>query len=74
MVTPSVHQLPALGQAHVLVDLGQFGASVASQDFMGIVGLHGDHALPGLGQNRSHVGEVKLAVMIVGAQFVDAAE
>ena len=41
---------------------------------MGIVGLHGHHALPGLGQNRSHVCEVKLAVMIVGAQFVDAAE
>ena len=49
----------------------QFGASIASQDFVGIVGLHGHHALPGLGQNRSHVCEVKLAVMIVGVQFVD---
>ena len=58
----------------MLVDLRQFGASVAAQDFMGIVGLHGDHALLGLGQNRGHVGEVELAVMIVGAQFVDVAE
>ena len=58
----------------MLVDLREFGASVASQDFMGIVGLHGHHALLGLGQNRRHVCEVKLAVMIVGAQFVDAAE
>ena len=41
---------------------------------MGIAGLHGDDALFGLAKNRSHVGEIKLAVMIVGAQFVDMAE
>ena len=71
---PFVHQLAAFGHAHVLVDLGQLGASVATQHFVGIAGLHRDHALPGFRENRSHIGEIELAVMIVGVQFVDVAE
>ena len=52
----------------------EFGAGVAAQDLVGIAGLHRHHALFGLGENRGHVGEIELAVMIVGAQFVDSAE
>ena len=37
-----------LASAHVLIDLREFGAGVAAQNFVGIAGLHGDDALFGL--------------------------
>src|ERR1700693_6013066 len=40
---PFVHQLAALGHAHVLVDLGKFGASIAAQNLVGIAGQHRNH-------------------------------
>ena len=47
------------------------GAGVAAQDFVGIGGLHRDDALLCFAKNRSHVGEIKLAMVVVGAQVVD---
>ena len=46
------HQLLALGQAHALVNVRQFGAGVAAQNLVGIASLHGDDALFGLAENR----------------------
>src|ERR1700737_2256347 len=68
------HEFTAFRQAHALVNLRQFGAGVGAQDFVRIIRLHRHHALSCFAQNRGHVGEVKLAVMIVGIQFVNAAE
>jgi hypothetical protein len=71
---PVGHELPALGQPHVLVDLHQLGASIAAQNFVGMVGLNGHHAFLGFAEDGRHVGEVKLAVRVVGAQLLDVAE
>ena len=69
-----VHQLAAFGHAHVLVDLGQFGAGVAAENLVRVAGFHRDHRFFGLAENGGHVGDVELAVMVVGVELVDIAE
>ena len=64
----------ALAHAHLIVDVGQFGAGVAAQHFAGVFRLPDDHALPGLAQDLSHVGEVILAVGVGGGEFRRCAE
>ena len=68
---PIEHQLAALSRAHLLVDLGHIHASVAAQDLICVVGFNRDNTLLGFTQQGSHVGEIKLAVSVVGTQLVD---
>ena len=68
------HQLPAFGQPHVMVYFSQIGTGVATENLVGIAGLHCDHALFGLAENRSHIGEIELTMVIVRVEFVDVAE
>src|SRR3954464_3477292 len=68
------HQLRALGRAHALIDVHEFGARVAAEHFVRMIGGYSDNALFRLAQDGGHVGEVELSVRIISAKAVDVSE
>ena len=65
------HQLAALRQPHLVVDVGQFGAGIPAQNFARVRRLPCHHPLPRLAQHFRHIGQVVLGVGIVGRKFPD---
>jgi hypothetical protein len=65
------HQLAALGEAHLFVDVGQLGACVCAQDLAGMRRLPRHYSLARLAQNGGHVGEEVLGVGVAGRQSAD---
>jgi len=68
------HQVGALAVAELGVETGEFGACVDAEDFDGVIGGDGDDTLFGAGEDLGHVGEVELAVSVVGGEVVDVGE
>ena len=74
MVTPCGHQAARGGGAHGLVEVHHLGDGVGAEDLVDAFGLEGDDA-PAVGdQHGGDVGEVELAVGVVGGEQVELGE
>jgi len=71
---PGGHQLLAFGHAQEAVDLHHFGAGIAAQHLGWVGGLHRNHFGLGFAKQAGHVGQVVLAMGVVGLEFADPAE
>ena len=67
-----VHQRGALAAAEDQVHFGQIGARVAAEDFVGIGGDLREHGFALFAQQRDGVGEIQLAMLVVGAKLAEA--
>ena len=61
-----VHQRGALAAAEDQIHFGQIGARVAAEHFVGVGGELREHGLALLAQQADGVGQIKLAVHVVG--------
>ena len=68
------HELGALARPYLGIQLRQLGAVVCPRDFMLIGGLFRQHPGTLAGQDAGDIGQVILAMRIVGAQFVEVLE
>ena len=68
------HELGALARPYLGIQLRQFRPVVCPRDFMLIAGLFRQHLGTLAGQDTGDIGQVILAMRIVGTQFVEVLE
>ena len=74
MVTPAAMRRLGGGEAHGGVEVHHLGDGVGAEDFVDGVGLDGDDALAFGDEHGGDVGEVELAVGVVGVERVEFGE
>ena len=68
------HEAACGGEAHGGVEMHHLGDGVGAEDFVDGVGLDGDDALAFGDEHGGDVGEVELAVGVVGVEGVEFGE
>ena len=71
---PGSHQLPGRVHAHGLVEMHHLGNGVRAQHLVHAFRLHGDDALAVGNQHGRDVGQVVLAMRVVGGKGIELAK